>query len=78
MLFAIVVLHLVVHDCDTGALLYEAIRAMPSYANSIEDCRKNSIENAQRFAFEYRKSYPKASVNIDCEWRRGPAPSDPA
>jgi hypothetical protein len=78
MLSAIVVLHLVVHDCDTGALLYEEIRAMPSYANSIEDCRKTAIEKAQRSAFEYRKTYPSASVNIDCEWLRGPAPSDPA
>ena len=40
MLAAIVVLHLVVHDANTGMLLYEAERAMPSYANTIDACRK--------------------------------------
>jgi hypothetical protein len=78
MLTAIVVLRLVVHDCDTGAMLYEAVRAMPSYANSIEACRKTAVEKAQRLAFEYRKRYPNASANVDCEWRRGAVPSDPA
>ena len=75
---AIVVLHLVVHDANTGLLLYEASRAMPSYANSIETCRKTGIDKARRLASEYRKTYPNASANVDCEWRRGGAPSDPA
>lgn len=47
MLTAIVVLHLVVHDCDTGTLLYEARRVMPSYANSIEACRRTGVEKAR-------------------------------
>ena len=46
-LTAIVVLHLIVRDCDSGALLYEATRAMPSYANSIETCRKTGMEKAE-------------------------------
>jgi hypothetical protein len=77
MLTAIVVLHLLVHDTTTGALLYEGTRAMPSYANSIEDCRKSGIEKARGLAAEYRKAYPSASANVDCEWRRGIA-ADPA
>ena len=43
MLAAIVVLHLVVHDANTGMLLYEAERAMPSYANTIDACRKTGV-----------------------------------
>jgi hypothetical protein len=78
MLAAIVVLHLMVRNCDTGAVLYEVERAMPSYANSIESCRKAAIEKARRLVFEYRKTYPDASANVDGEWRRGAAPSDPA
>lgn len=78
MLAKVVVLHLMVANCDTGALLYEAERAMPTYANSIEECRTSAIETARRLAFEYRKTYPNASANVDCEWRRGTGPSDPA
>ena len=77
MLTTIVVLHLLVHDTKTGALLYEATRAMPSYANSIEDCRKTGVEKALRLAAEYRKTHPAASANVDCAWQRG-APTDPA
>lgn len=77
MLPAIVVLHLLVHDTKTGALLYEGTRTMPSYANSIEDCRKTGVEKAKLLAAEYRKAYPAASANVDCEWRRG-VPTDPA
>jgi hypothetical protein len=77
MLTAIVVLHLLVHDTKTGALLYEGTRAMPSYANSIEDCRKSGIEKARGLAAEYRKAYPAVSANVDCEWQRGIA-ADPA
>jgi hypothetical protein len=77
MLTTIVVLHLLVHDTGTGALLYEATRAMPSYANSIEDCRKAGVVKALRLAVEYRKTHPAASANVDCAWQRG-APTDPA
>ncbi len=76
-LTAIVVLHLVVHDTDTGALLYAAIRPMPSFANSIEACRRTGVERARQLAAEYRKTYPAASANVDCEWRRGVL-ADPA
>jgi hypothetical protein len=50
---------------------------MPSYANSIEACRKTGVDKAGRLASEYRKTYPNASANVDCEWRRGIA-TDPA
>jgi hypothetical protein len=78
MLTKIIVLHLMVFDCNTGALLYEVERAMPSYANSIEGCRRTATAKARRLALEYRKTYPDASVNVDCEWRREAAPPDPA
>jgi hypothetical protein len=77
MLVAIVVLHLLVHDTKTGALLYEETRKMPSYANSIDDCRKAGVEKAGALAAEYRKAYLDASANVDCEWQRG-VPTDPA
>ena len=77
MLTAIVVLQLLVYDTKTGALLYEGTRAMPSFANSIENCLKMGVVNAQRLAAEYRKIYPAASATVDCEWRRG-IPTDPA
>jgi hypothetical protein len=77
MLTAVVVLHLLVHDTKTGALLYEGTRVMPSYANSIGTCLTAGVEKAQRLAAEYRKTYPAASANVDCEWRRG-VPADPA
>lgn len=77
MLTAIVVLHLIVHDCDTGAVLFEATRQMPSYANSIAACRATGVEKAHRLTAEFRKAHPHASTNVDCEWRRG-APTDPA
>ncbi len=77
MLTAIVVLHLAVHDTNTGALLYEAERVMPSYATSIEACRMTGVEKARRLASQYRKTYPDASANVDCEWRRGTS-ADPA
>ena len=78
MLAAIVVLHLVVHDANTGMLLYETERAMPSYANTIDACRKTGVAKAKRLASEYRNTYPAVSTNVDCEWRRGVAPGDPA
>lgn len=77
-LTATVVLHLLVHDGNTGVLLYEAHRVMPSYASSIEACRESGVEKAVRLAAEYRKTYPNASANVDCELRRGVAPTDPA
>ena len=77
MLTAIVVLHLVVHDCDTGAVLFEATRQMPSYSNSIGACRAIGVEKAHRLAAEFRKTHPRASANVDCEWRRG-VTTDPA
>jgi hypothetical protein len=77
MLTAIVVLHLAVHDCDTGALLFEATRTMSSYANSIAACRATGVEKARTLASEFRKTNPSASANVDCEWRRG-VPTDPA
>jgi hypothetical protein len=76
MLTAVVFLHLVMRDCGTGALLYEMERAMPSYLNSIEDCRKTATEKARRLVFEYRKTHVDASANVDCEWRQGVIPSD--
>jgi hypothetical protein len=76
-LTAIVVLHLLVNDTKTGSLLYESTDAMPSYANSIEDCRNAGVEKARALAAHYRKAYPAASANVDCEWRRG-IPTDPA
>jgi hypothetical protein len=33
---------------------------MPSYANSIEACRKTGVDKAGRLASEYRKTYPNA------------------
>ena len=74
---AIVVLHLLVLDTKTGALLYEGTRAMPSYINSIEACRISGVEKAKTLAAKYRKTYPAASANVNCEWRRG-TPADPA
>jgi len=74
---AIVVLHLLVLDTKTGALLYEGTRAMPSYISSIEACRVSGVEKAKGLAAEYRKTYPAASANVNCEWRRG-TPADPA
>jgi len=71
MLTAIVVLHLIVHDCDTGAVLFEATRQMPSYANSIAACRATGVEKAHRLAAELRKAHPSASANVDCEWQGG-------
>jgi hypothetical protein len=50
---------------------------MPSFVNSIENCRKEGVNKAQRLAAEYLKTYPAASANVDCEWRRG-RPTDPA
>jgi hypothetical protein len=50
---------------------------MPSYINSIEACRVSGVEKAKTIASEYRKTYPAASANVDCEWRRG-TPADPA
>jgi hypothetical protein len=76
-LTAIVVLHLLVHDANSGALLYEATRAMPSYDNSIETCRRIGVAKARQLAIEYRKTYPAASANVDCEWSRGML-ADPA
>ena len=78
MITAIVVLHLMVHDANTGILLYEAVRVMPSYATSIAACRATGVEKAQRLATKYRETYPNASANVDCEWRRGGTPTDPA
>jgi hypothetical protein len=49
---------------------------MPSYLNSIEDCRKTATEKARRLVFEYRKTHVDASANVDCEWRQGVIPSD--
>ena len=66
--------HLVVHDANTGMLLYEAERAMPSYSNTIDACRKTGVEKVKRLASEYRNTYSAASANVDCEWRRGVAP----
>jgi hypothetical protein len=77
MLPAVVVLHLLVYETETGAVLYATTRAMPSFANSIETCLKAGVEKAQRLTAEYRKTYPAASANVDCEWRRG-IPTDPA
>jgi hypothetical protein len=74
MLTAIVVLHLLVYDTETGAVLYARTRAMPSF---VKNCRKEGVNKAQRLAAEYLKTYPAASANVDCEWRRG-RPTDPA
>jgi len=78
MLTAIVVLHLAVHDANTGLLFYETQRVMPSYATSIAACRATGVEKARRLTAVYRKTYPNASANVDCEWRRGGSPIDPA
>jgi hypothetical protein len=77
MLTTIVVLHLLVHDTETGALLYEGTRTMPSFANSIEDCRKMGVEKALRLTAEYRKTHPAAFANVDCAWWPGVL-TDPA
>jgi hypothetical protein len=77
MLTAVVVLHLLVYEPENGAVLYARTREMPSFANSIEACLKAGVEKAQQLAAEYRKTYPAASANVDCEWRRG-IPTDPA
>ena len=77
MLTAVVVLHLLVYDTETGAVLYSTTRAMPSFVNSIENCRKEGVDKAQRLAAEYLTTYPAASANVDCEWRPG-IPTDTA
>jgi hypothetical protein len=75
---AIVVLHVMVWDCNAGRLLAEFTREMPDYATSIETCRKTGVETSHRLTQNWKsKGYPHASTNVDCHWEGG-APSEPA
>jgi hypothetical protein len=75
---ALVVLHVMVWDCNGGRLLTEFTREMPDYATAIETCRKTGVETARRLTQKWKaKGYPHAFTNVDCHWGLG-APSEPA
>lgn len=73
MFIAYVVMHLIVWDADTGAMLFDTEREMSGFSISgdrIEDCRIAGVEAAKRLAAHWRIKYPNAFSNVDCEWRR--------
>jgi hypothetical protein len=75
---ALVVLHVMVWDCNGGRLLAEFKREMPDPATSIETCREIGVKTARRLTQKWKADgYPHASTNVDCHWERG-APSEPA
>lgn len=71
MLVKIVVLYLLTANYDTGITLFEKRWEMDGYAvsgNPIEYCRTEGVRMAHELTDFYRKEYPNASTNIDCQW----------
>ena len=80
MVIKIVILILTVYNADTGDVLYQKQEQMPNFSISgdrIEDCRQQGVLRAYLLAQNYRKRFPNATANVDCEWHDA-APSDPA
>lgn len=69
--------HLSVWDADTGTMLAEVDRQMPSYIEHPDTCLQATLPEARKVAAHWRLTYPNAFINIDCEFREG-SPSDPA
>lgn len=79
MIAAIVVLHLITWDCDTGKMLEESTHYFQKrevWSDTIEDCRRFGVREAKELSARYRSDgYNNASSNVDCEWMRDGAPS---
>ena len=67
MLKLIIVMHLTVHNCDTGDLLYQKTKVMDALS-TMEDCIKDGAGMALPIAMHYREMFPNASANVSCEW----------
>jgi len=71
MIIKIVVLYLLVANCDTGEYLYNKRIEMDGFSvsgNRIEDCRIVGVEKAKEITAYFRQWYPNASTNVDCQW----------
>lgn len=70
----VLIMHLLVHDCDTGLLLYARDADAPSFSISGKprlDCITSAIPTARRIAMRFRANgYPNASANVTCRWER--------
>jgi hypothetical protein len=76
---AVVLLHLMVWDADTGKLLE---KLQPDIAGSfsisgarLEDCRLFGLEKGKALTAKWRVTYPNAFTNVDCEWDRSGQPA---
>ena len=71
MIEKVVVLYLIVANCDTGIELYKnriIIDGFSVSGNRIEDCRTVGVRAAKKYSAYYRQWYPNASTNVDCQW----------
>lgn len=69
--------HLIVWDADTGKMLAESEMQMPSFIEHPDTCLKTVLPAVKKHVASWRKAYPNAFANIDCEFRKG-TPIDPA
>ena len=79
MLSAVVVLHLITWDCDTGLMLQKSVHYFLQRevaSDTIEDCRRFGVAAARLLSRDWRaRGHGNASSNVDCEWVRGGAPA---
>lgn len=81
---AVVVLHMITWDADTGIKLSERYAVFPHAEvtgglfqfDTMENCRKFGVEKAKEQTMLFRHTYPNAFTNVDCQWER--MPGEPA
>ena len=67
----VVVMHLVVHDCNTGNLLEERddkiidTAATDKYG-ALQECLLSATAIGLAVAMHWREAYPNASANVTC------------
>lgn len=65
-------MYLTISNADTGATLFKEESLVDSLltSNKIEACRVMGVERVKKLVKDYRKMFPNATGNVDCQWER--------
>jgi hypothetical protein len=70
----VVVMHLAVHDANTGNLLEEKTKVIDTDSTdrygALQECLLSATAIALVLAMHWRETYPNASANVTCRWER--------
>ena len=83
MIVKVVMMYIIVSNCNTGEILFKYTKQMPEFSISgdkIEDCRKEGVAKANKLTEYYKKEkqVDNVSTNVNCKWEEKEPKAEPA